>query len=153
MGTFYNYNVILAGNGMVYLAESPESNVILIADMSCSQSATSISQCSLTHYTKSSVCDTRHTAAVRCHSKQLCFTMKNLLIILLDCTEGSIRLIPYNSYSETIGRVEVCVDGTWGSICHRFFTDNDAQVVCRQLGYTALGTYFCTLCMYFLTAD
>ena len=71
MGTFYNYNVIMAGNGMVYLAESPESNVILIADMSCSQSATSISQCSLTHYTKSSVCDTRHTAAVRCHSKQL----------------------------------------------------------------------------------
>lgn len=127
---------------MVYLAESPESNVILIADMSCSQSATSISQCSLTHYTKSSVCDTRHTAAVRCHSKQLCFTIKNLLIILLDCTEGSIRLMPYNSYLETVGRVEVCVDGTWGSICHRFFTDNDAQVVCRQLGYTALGIMY-----------
>ena len=38
-----------------------------------------------------------------------------------------------------MGRVEVCVDGTWGSICYRHFTDNDAQVVCRHLGYTALG--------------
>ena len=38
-----------------------------------------------------------------------------------------------------MGRIEVCVDGTWGSICYHHFTDNDAQVVCRHLGYTALG--------------
>ncbi|XP_019861772.1 PREDICTED: neurotrypsin-like [Amphimedon queenslandica] len=112
------------GNGVTYLAESPSVDILLIADMSCSQSATSIKQCSLTHYTKLSYCDARHTAAVRCH----------------NCTEGSIRLIPYNSYSEDIGRVEVCVDGTWGSICYHYFTDNDAQVVCRHLGYTALGS-------------
>ncbi|XP_019853225.1 PREDICTED: deleted in malignant brain tumors 1 protein [Amphimedon queenslandica] len=112
------------GNGMTYLAESPSVDVLLIAGMICSQSATSIKQCSLTHYTKLSVCDARHTAAVRCH----------------NCTEGSVRLIPYNSYSEDVGRVEVCVDGTWGSICYHHFTDNDAQVVCRHLGYTALGS-------------
>ncbi|XP_019858318.1 PREDICTED: deleted in malignant brain tumors 1 protein-like, partial [Amphimedon queenslandica] len=112
------------GNGMTYLAESSSVDVLLVADMSCSQSATSIKQCSLTHYTKLSRCDARHTAAVRCH----------------NCTEGSVRLIPYDSYSEDIGRVEVCVDGTWGSICYHHFTDNDAQVVCRQLGYTALGS-------------
>ena len=54
----------------MYLAESPDAgnDVILIAEMRCSQSATSISQCSLRHYTKSSVCDAKHTAAVRCHS-------------------------------------------------------------------------------------
>ena len=57
----------------------------------------------------------------------------------IDCTDGSIKLIPYDSYSETVGRVEVCVDGTWGSICSRFFTNSDAQVVCKQLGHTALG--------------
>ena len=54
----------------MYLAESPDAgnDVILIADMSCSESATSISQCSLTYYTKVSSCDAKHTAAVRCHS-------------------------------------------------------------------------------------
>uniref|UniRef100_A0A1X7TQF9 SRCR domain-containing protein n=2 Tax=Amphimedon queenslandica TaxID=400682 RepID=A0A1X7TQF9_AMPQE len=112
------------GNGITYPAESPSVGVLLVADMSCSESATSIKQCSLTHYTKLSWCDARHTAAVRCH----------------NCTEGSVRLIPYNSYPKDVGRVEVCVDGTWGSICYHHFTDNDAQIVCRHLGYTALGS-------------
>uniref|UniRef100_A0A1X7TYN8 SRCR domain-containing protein n=1 Tax=Amphimedon queenslandica TaxID=400682 RepID=A0A1X7TYN8_AMPQE len=113
------------GNGMTYFAESPSVDVLLVADMSCSQSATSIKQCSLTHYTKLSRCDARHTAAVRCH----------------NCTEGSVKLlIPYNFNTEDVGRVEVCVDGSWGSICYHHFTDNDAQVVCRHLGYTALGS-------------
>ena len=53
---------------MVYFAESSSIDVLLITDMSCSQSATSVKQCSLTHYTKQSRCDARHTAAVRCHS-------------------------------------------------------------------------------------
>lgn len=62
--------IIIFPGGEVYLAESPDAgnDVILIADMSCSESATSISQCSLTYYTKVSSCDAKHTAAVRCHS-------------------------------------------------------------------------------------
>lgn len=65
----------------------------------------------------------------------LCFILKSLEI---DCTDGSIRLKPYDN-SDFVGRIEVCVNGIWGSICSNYFTDNDAQVVCRQLGFTALG--------------
>ena len=49
------------------------------------------------------------------------------------------KIIPYSSYNGLIGYVEVCVNGTWGIICRDFFDDADAKVVCRSLGYTALG--------------
>ena len=37
------------------------------------------------------------------------------------------------------GRVEVCVNEVWGSICASGWTLNSAYVVCKQLGYEHSG--------------
>lgn len=40
-----------------------------------------------------------------------------------------------NSTAMNTGRVEVLYHGQWGSICDDYFTDMDAAVVCRMLGF------------------
>ena len=36
---------------------------------------------------------------------------------------------------ENEGRVDFCRSGRWGVICNDDWDNNDAKVVCRQLGY------------------
>ena len=55
------------------------------------------------------------------------------------CQHGDVRL-DGTAYS-TIGRVEVCLNGTWGTICRNNFHDADASVVCEHLGYFPHGTF------------
>lgn len=38
------------------------------------------------------------------------------------------------------GRIEVFYNGRWGILCEDGFTENNAKVVCRQLGYN-FSTY------------
>ena len=49
------------------------------------------------------------------------------------CCDGDIRLA--SGEGDNSGRVEVCFNGQWGTICDTAWTTEDAQVACYQLGY------------------
>ena len=49
------------------------------------------------------------------------------------CTEGDVRLVNGTVASE--GRVEICYYGQWGAVCDFLFSYEEAQVICRQLGF------------------
>ncbi len=61
-----------------------------------------------------------------------------LLATPVSCTNGDIRLVGGLVPNE--GRVEVCDNNAWGTVCDDSWDLDNGQVVCRQLGYS-IGMY------------
>ena len=53
------------------------------------------------------------------------------------CSPGDIRLV--NGSRDTEGRLEICYNGDWGTVCDEGWDDVDAAVACRELGFVAQG--------------
>ena len=60
--------------------------------------------------------------------------------------DGAVRLID-GAINVTEGRLEICINGVWGTVCNDGLTDHDgfdidaARVVCRQLGWQECGEF------------
>ena len=69
----------------------------------------------------------------------LVINIKDLLFYAVSeaCVNGSIRLS--NSVYANQGRVDVCLNNTWGTVCPTNWNNNDAAVACHQLGYLSTG--------------
>ena len=47
---------------------------------------------------------------------------------------ADVRLAGDNSLTNA-GRLEIYYNETWGTVCHNYFDDTDAQVACFMLGF------------------
>ena len=61
-------------------------------------------------------------------------TILYILTYIIACTDGGIRLAGGNQPNE--GRVEVCLNSRWGTVCDDAWGTVDASVACRQLGFS-----------------
>ena len=73
-------------------------------------------------------------------SRSLLPTTQYIVKLTVDviCNTGDIRLVGGSSPFE--GRVEVCFYNQWGTICDISWRFEEAQVICRQLGYSGTCT-------------
>lgn len=55
----------------------------------------------------------------------------------VPCSNSDVRL--QDGSNEREGRIEICMNGQWGTICNNLWDDQDATVVCRQLGFSDQG--------------
>ena len=66
------------------------------------------------------------------------------------CIEGTVRLLVGNDYayyygdvnldySDTLSRVQICIGGEYTRVCADHWDNQDASVVCSQLGFSPYG--------------
>ena len=64
----------------------------------------------------------------------------------MECVEGEVRMIGGEKEGE--GRVELCVDGFWGTVCGDGFDQKAAFVICRHFGFHKTARMWVTQSVY-----
>ena len=64
-------------------------------------------------------------------------TLSQCTVHTENCTNGQVRLAGGDNALE--GRVELCIDGQWGTVCDSSWTASEASVVCGQVGLLGKG--------------
>ena len=99
---------------------------IWLTNVRCTGSETRLVDCTRSTFGGATGCSHAEDAGVRCSE--------------MTCAQGAIRL---QGGTATQGRVEICFDNVWGTVCDNLWGVPDAEVVCRQLGFSITSRWLC----------
>ncbi len=57
------------------------------------------------------------------------------------CVDGEVRIVG----GATFGRVDICVQQTWGTVCDTEWNDVVASVICGQQGHSQYGIIYTSI--------
>ncbi len=77
------------------------------------------------------------TSAVTLHSKLANYA--DVPFLVACSTQNALRL--QGGVNNMTGRVEICNNNIWGTVCDNLWGPPDAQVVCRQLGFSPASKF------------
>ncbi|CAI8020960.1 Scavenger receptor cysteine-rich type 1 protein M130 [Geodia barretti] len=99
---------------------------VILNDITCNGTEASIVECAQADY--GSFTDCANIAVAHCEAQE-------------SCNEpNAIRLTRFSS--DTMGRLEVCANGMWGTVCGNTATIALVRVACRQLNHAPGGSLF-----------
>ena len=75
-----------------------------------------------------------------------CLISDDLFVQPVNCTTGEVRLFGGSNPNE--GRLEVCINQVWGTVCSKYWHTADTKTACRELGYQELGKLKIYCCQY-----
>ncbi len=133
--------------------DSSAPNGSYFQNISCSQyiqSTSSLSNCFLFDKCQSSC---NQPISLKCWSKYIITSMPVLNFSIFDsyvyklctcyftesssCSDGDVRLVNGSKTQE--GRLEVCSNNLWGTVCGDGFNKIDGYVICKELGLGSSG--------------
>ncbi|XP_041456396.1 deleted in malignant brain tumors 1 protein-like [Lytechinus variegatus] len=104
----------------------------LTRKLNCSGDETRVQDCTLTHYD----CYHSEDAGVECDDTPTTYDPFGRLTTMTTIDyydRNTVRLVGGNTPRE--GRVEIWFNGQWNTVCDDSFYNDEAEVICRQLGY------------------
>ncbi|XP_071487939.1 scavenger receptor cysteine-rich domain-containing protein DMBT1-like [Diadema antillarum] len=104
----------------------PGSGPILLDDVQCNGTETNLADCSHNGYGMHN-CWHSEDVGVECHLHKM--------------AGNQVRLV--GGEDETQGRVEIYYNGQWGTVCDNYWNIENANVVCRMLGFEGALRYSC----------
>ena len=116
------------------------SGLVYMTRVGCSGTESRLTECFYSALALAA-CGDGDYAGVRCIGRNVDSVYHNVAYHCVpeSCNEGSIRLRGRGSFG---GRIEICVDLTWTTICNKVWDNRDASVACRQLGFSPYGTFW-----------
>ena len=117
------FNLLASPAGSIAVTRQAYPNNALdsvVSAVQCDGSELSLLECPLSYL--SPAISSPNDAAVVCQARSTVFS---------NCSYGDIRLV--NGSNQLEGRLEICINNVWGTICSQGFTADDAETVCNQL--------------------